>query len=269
MRMKPLSALAKRCLTTSLNTVQDTTDVSAWQTLMRDRCKTLPTKVILGYGYIHVVFNQPHLLKAMVKEKAFTFRSPWVNWKKLQKIVSRAKADNQLIRSSNYYPTTMRKVMLQSGHDKVNMPKNPVARDVLACKLVGFNAMPTAVCDLYDDTPSRDLWKAMLQQWQTQVNNTCSGAMAHYYMKCCLDRLLAVRNIDHGTISWWPTQCPSYKTWYKELYAASNDFDEDDHFQILCATYRKLNATRACTFADALAQTCWSMKEQQGSVDLR
>ena len=53
--------------------------------------------------------------------------------------------------------------------------------------------------------------------------------MAHYHMKCCLDRLFAVRNINHGTISWWPTQCPSYTTWYKELYAASKDFDEDDH----------------------------------------
>ena len=137
MCMKPLNALAKRFLTTSLSTVQDTTDVSAWQTLMRDRCETLPTKVILGYGYIHVVFNQPHLLKAMVKEKAFTFRSPWVNWKQLQKIVSRARADNQVIRSSNYYSATLRNVILQSGHNKVNMPKNPVARDVLACKLVG------------------------------------------------------------------------------------------------------------------------------------
>ena len=64
-------------------------------------------------------------------------------------------------------------------------------------------------------------------------------------------------------------QCPSYATWYEELHAVSKDFDEDDHFRILCAIYHKLNATRACTFTDALAQTCWSMKEKKGSVDLR
>ena len=265
--MKPLKHLAKRFLTTSLNTVQDTTDVSVWQTLMRDRCKTLPTKVILGYAYIHVVFNQQHLLKAMVKEKALTFRSPWVDWEKLNKIASRAKANKQATRSSNYYPATLRKTTSQSGHQQAITNKEQVTRDVLACKLVGFNAIPTAVCDLYDDKPSRDLWKAMLQQWQTQVHNICTGAMSHYYMKCSLDRWFAVRKIDHGTISWWPTQCPSYKAWYKELYDASKDLHEDDHFQILCAIYRKLNATRACTFTDALAQTCWSMKEVRAGVD--
>ena len=92
--------------------------------------------------------------------------------------------------------------------------------------------------------------------------------MAHYYMKCCLDQLFATGNINHGTISWWPTQCPAYTTWYKELYAESKAFDENDHFQILCAIYRKLNAARTCSFTDALAQICWSMKEKKGSVDL-
>ena len=53
----------------------------------------------------------------------------------------------------------------------------------------------------------------------------------------------------------------------EELYDASKDLHEDDHFQILCAIYRKLNATRACNFTDALAQTCWSMKELRAGVD--
>ena len=115
--------------------------------------------------------------------------------------------------------------------------------------------------------PVRDLWKAVLQQWQAQGNNTCAGAMGHYYMKCCLDRLFAVRGINHGTISWWPTQCPAYTTWHKELCAKSED--TEDHFQILCAIYRKRNTIHTCTFTDALAQTCWSMKETKGSIDPR
>ncbi len=269
MRVKPVNALAKRFLYTPLNTVQDTTDVSAWQDLMRDRCKALPTSAILGYSYIHVVFNQQCLLKAMVKEKAFIFRSPWVDWKKLEKIIGRNKKQKRVIRSSNFHAATLQNVMLQSGHSKVNVPKSGVARDVLACKLVGFAAMPVVVCDLYDSAPSRDLWKAMLQQWLSQVNRTCTGAMGHYYMKCCLDRLFAVKDINPGTVSWWPTQCPSYVTWYKNLYRGSKDFDEEDHFQILCAIYRKLNGARCCSFPDALAQTCWSMKEEKGTLELK
>ena len=265
MSKKPLAALAKRFMGSPLSTVQDTTDVSAFQTLMRDRCKSMPTSAVLGYCYIHVVFNQRHLLEAMIKEKAFMFRQPWVDWKRLHKVVARAKAQNLLVRSSNFYSATLQKVLLQS---ELKVPKDPVARDVLACKLVGFMAMPNAVCDLYDAGPSRDLWKAMLVQWLCQVSSTCAGAFGHYYMKCCLDRLFAVRKVDHGSISWWPTECPSYRTWYKDLYVNSKGFNEEQRFQILCAIYRKLSSMRTCTFTDALAQTCWSMKEKSGNLKL-
>ena len=44
-------------------------------------------------------------------------------------------------------------------------------------------------------------------------------------------------------------------------------FDEDEKFQILCAIYRKLNATiNPNTFTNALAQTCWTMKENKGTL---
>ena len=201
----------------------------------------------------------------MVKEKAFIFRSPWVDWKQLHKVVARAKVQNLLARSSNFYAATLRKVLLQS---RLKVPKDPAARDVLACKLVGFAAMPSAVCDLYDAAPSRDLWKAMLLQWLSQAHSTCKGAFGHYYMKCCLDRLFSVKYIDHGTISWWPTECPSYRTWYTDLYTNSKDFDEEECFQILCAIYRKLNGTRCCLITEALAQTCWSIKEKAGRLQL-
>jgi hypothetical protein len=137
---------------------------------------------------------------------------------------------------------------------------------VLACKLVGFDSLPLAVCDLYDAAPSRDLWKAMLQEWLLQVKSRSSGALDHYYMKCCLDRLFAVRQVDHGTISWWPTECPSYTIWYKTLYANKKAFSEEEKFQILCVIYNKLNVARSCTFPNALAQTCWSHIEKNGKL---
>ena len=88
-----------------------------------------------------------------------------------------------------FYSATLQRILLQSKHQ---VPKNTVARDVLACKRVGFAAMPSAVCDLCDAAPSRNLWKAMLLQWLRQVGSTCTGVFGHYYATCCLDRLLAV-----------------------------------------------------------------------------
>ena len=155
--------------------------------------------------------------------------------------------------------------MLQSGQQKARVPKNATARDVLACRIVGQDSLPHAICDLYDASPSRDLWKAMLQEWLRQARSRALGAFGHYYMKCCLDRLIAVREIDHGTISWWPTECPSYRKWYEILYpdrCCRARLDTEAKFQILCAIYRRLNAVRNCTtFTDALAQTCWTLKE--------
>jgi len=262
MRAKPLSQLATRFLATDLNTVGDTTDVSVFRDIMQKKCQKLPTRAILGYSLIHVVFNQRHLLQSMVDKKAFLFKKPWVNWVVLRKVVAEAKANKQLVRSSNFYSVTLKQVVLQSGHSKVDKPTDPVARDLLACKLAGFDALPRIVCDLYDESPSRDLWKAMLLEWHQQVETKCSGAFGHYYMKCCLDRLFAVRRIDHGTISWWPTECPSYVKWYSLLFPNRQSFTAEEKFQILCAIYNKLNATRNSSFPDALAQTCWTLKEQ-------
>ena len=269
LKKKPLQELAKRFLASPLNTAGDTTDVSVFKELMQDRCKTLSTRVILCYCHIHIVFNQRHLLEAMINKNVFLSKKPWVDWERLHGVIVSAKAKKQLVRSSNFYSTTIRDVLLQSGHKVAHVPTNPIARDVLACKIVGCDAIPLAICDLYDAGPSRDLWKAMLQEWLLQVKSKCSGAFAHYYMKCCLDRLFAVRHIDHGTISWWPSECPSYKQWYKLLFTKKKNFNEEEKFQILCAIYKKLNVVRTgCTFTDALAQTCWSLKEQDNRLML-
>ena len=102
MLTKPLSELAQRFLTTSLRTVQDTTDVSAFQEYMTARCKDLPIAVILLYSFIHVMFNQRHLLVKMVKENTFLCEAPWVDWDRLQSIVATARAEHLPCRSSNY-----------------------------------------------------------------------------------------------------------------------------------------------------------------------
>ena len=61
--------------------------------------------------------------------------------------------------------------------------------------------MPVTMCDLYDAQPSRDLWKGIMLTWQEQVHNMCAGCFHDYYIKCTLDRLLAVRQIDHRVVA--------------------------------------------------------------------
>ena len=272
MRTKPLSELAQRYLKTPLSTVADTTDVSVFQELMKSHLKELPIAVVLVYSLIHVVFNQRYILQEMITKKAFLCKEPWVDWNRVHAVVAAARAENRVCRSSTYRATTLNHVVHQSGYQTVDVPTDPTARDVLTCRIVGPESLPHAICQLYDAKPSRDLWSGMLQEWLRQAQSKTSGAFSHYYMKCCLDRLMAVRKIDYGTISWWPTECPSYIKWYRILYpnrCSRAHFDTEEKFQILCAIYRKLNAVRNCsTFPEALAQTCWILKEKDNRLTL-
>ena len=219
MKKMQLTALAKRFAGTALCTVADTTDVSAWQHLMQHATEQLPLRVLLAYAHTHVVFNQDSLLKAFIDRKAFLFKKPWFNWQMLQSIVGKHKAAGNVCRSSNFYSSTLRKLLPQNHlGEPGQIPANAVARDVLACRIVGVDAMPAATCDLYDAQPSRDLWKAIMGTWLENVHKMCTGCFSDYYLKCTLDRWFAVRTIDHGTISWWPLACPAYQTWYKRLY---------------------------------------------------
>ena len=146
---------------------------------MRARCQTLPISAVLIYCLVHVVFNQSYLLQDMIDGSVFLRKAPWVNWKRLQTVIRRAKAKQQILRSSNFRSVTLKQVMLQSGHVGVALPTNPVARDVLMCKIVGYDSIPHAICALYDAAPSRDLWTAMLHEWLRQAQSRASGAFSH------------------------------------------------------------------------------------------
>ena len=112
MKKSHLTALSRRFAKATLSSVQDTTDVSTFQTLMAKRCETVPLRVLLAYAHTHVVFNQDHLLRSFIEKKAFLFKPPWFNWQLLQSIVEKAKQKGQRFRSSNYRSTTLRKILL-------------------------------------------------------------------------------------------------------------------------------------------------------------
>ena len=268
MKKLHLNALGRRFAKTSLCTVQDTTDVSTFQTLMATRCQTLPLRVLLAYAHTHVVFNQDHLLHSFIEQKAFLFKPPWFNWQKLQSIVQKSKQQGKRFRSSNYRSTTLRKILLPRHIGKARLLQSTddtVERAVLACRIVGEDAMPGACMDLYDKSPSRDLWRASMLTWLDQVHSKCSGCFNHYYLKCSLDRAFAVRTFSSATISWWPTECPSYLNWYKLIYP-NRALNADEKFQILCTTYMALNQKRICSIPESLAQTCWVKMENGGRL---
>jgi len=268
MQKSHLNALKRRFAKTPLCTAQDTTDVSTFQTLMAEHCQTLPLQVLLAYAHTHVVFNQDHLLRSFIERKAFLFKPPWFNWQLLQSIVKKSKQKGQRVRSSNYRSTILKKIRLPRHIGKARLLQSnddTAERAVLACRLVGEDAMPGACLALYEKNPSRDFWKASMLTWLEQVHSKCAGCFNHYYLKCALDRAFAVRAFSPATISWWPTECPAYLNWYKLLYP-DRSLTTEEKFQVLCATYIALNRKRHCSIPDALAQICWAEREKNGQL---
>ena len=130
------------------------------------------------------MFNQDHLLRSFIAQKAFLFKPPWFDWQLLQSIVKKSKQTGQRFRSSNYRSTTLREIRLPSHIGKARLLQSnvdTVERAVLACKLIGDDAMPGACLVLYEKNPSRDLWKASMLTWLDQVHSKCSGCFNHYY----------------------------------------------------------------------------------------
>ena len=189
------------------------------------------------------MFNQDHLRQSFIEQKAFLFKPPWFDWQLLKSMVKKAKQAGQQRRSSNYRSTVIRNIRLPShiGEPRLLQSNvNTVERAVLACNIIGEDAMPNACLSLYEKNPSRDLWKASMLTWLEQVHSKCSGSFNHYYLKCTLDRAFAVRTFNTGTISWWPTECPAYVSWYKLLYP-DRSLTTEEKFQVLCTTYITLN----------------------------
>ena len=117
--------------------------------------------------------------------------------------------------------------------ESLQISDDTVERAVLACKVVGEDAMPGACLALYEENPSRDLWKASMLTWLEQVHSKCSGCFSHDYMTC-------VRKFSTATISWWPTKCPAYLNWHKLLYP-NRSLTTKERFQVLRNTDVALN----------------------------
>ena len=137
-----LKVLCRRFAKIALSSVQDATDVSTLRTLMARRCQTLPLRQLLANAHTHVVFNQDHLLRSFIDQKAFLFKPPWFDWHVLQSIMQEVKQRGQPWRSSNYRSTTLRELRVPShcGQARVLQSSDGIERAVLACKVLGEDA---------------------------------------------------------------------------------------------------------------------------------
>ena len=162
--------------------VQDTTDVSTFQTFMAKRCETLPLRVLLAYAHTHVGFNQITCSAASLRRRrSYSSRRGLTGncYRALSRSLSKQVNDfarriteAQLLERSGYRVTSEKRVCYRDA--------DTVERAVLACKLVGEDAMHGACLVLYEKNPSRDFWKTSMLTWLEQVHSKCSGCFNHY-----------------------------------------------------------------------------------------
>ena len=67
--------------------------------------------------------------KTWSRRRFFRKKEPCVSWQRLEAVITKAKRENRITRSSNYYSVTLKDVMPRSGHVDVKLPTDSVARD--------------------------------------------------------------------------------------------------------------------------------------------
>ena len=113
--------------------------------------------------------------------------------------------------------------------------------------------------DLYEQNHDRTAWRRFNLQMADKIGQTTKGMFAEYMHKCVLDRILSVKAIDAGTVSWWPTECKAYVNAYAKLW--KNGVPKAQRFSALMYIHREIKKMKpGHRLSDTLAHTCWDMK---------
>ena len=100
-----LNELKKNWMQSSLISVEDTTDVEVFKRLVSSAVSIVdvPLAILLGFGFLHALFNQEAVWKAFVDNSVLTYKKPWtVDFNKMEEVLRCFCRANQLTRSSNY-----------------------------------------------------------------------------------------------------------------------------------------------------------------------
>ena len=159
--------------------------------------------------------------------------------------------------------TILSSYSVDGGVTWMEAPKDGVKRDLLGLRQM-WMALPRAILQCYQDSPSRDFFKAALRQFQQNLSNVQKGMFGDYLVKCMLDVVVMSGAVVAGTISAWPSRCPAYLSAIPKFYPG---IPADRWFLAFCHWHQFLRATRNMSFPAALAQLCWN--ERRGSGVLR
>ena len=248
-----------------MQSAADTTDVEGFMRLSNAEVDMIkvPLWVTFGLGLMHTLFNREALWKAFIRKGAVVYKHPWLpNFHKIEIVLRDFKRRSEPTRSGNYYSVTLRKYSWDSGRSWEHAPTDSSKRDALSAELL-WSAIPVRLFELYEKSPSRDFWRACMEEFNERIGNSTSGICSDYTIKWGLDRTFSVKMIDPGTVSWWPVDCPAYRKAYKSLW---KDLPEDQKFNALMTIYRRLKKIRKCSIPDALAHTCWLMKADANTL---
>ena len=262
LQMRPLRQLEKYWKESELYTWEDTTDVSEFVKILASARKIdMPMSDLWSYSFLHALHPQTDLWHSFIANGAiFTGRTKLdIDWKEFQKVLSKFKAARKTTRSSNYYSVTLVSYSQDWGQTFLDAPSDAAERDTLAARLA-VSATPIALLQLFETSPSRDLWKAMLFAFLENLRQRSKGLCRHYMLKCGLDRFLAARPVEPGVLSWWPHDCPGYKAVWTVLWP---HLPKKDRVRALMYVYKRLKNIRRCTLPSALAQLCWWAKDSR------
>ena len=222
---------------------EDTTDVSVFRGRLRQLFidAATPMWYICAIAFLHALFNQETVLEAFLNEDVINIAKKTIDFGNLLRVLRRFHAKNLITRSSNYYSVTLRKylsVTLHKWNDNgtwKDPPASAAERDALMAKLI-FQCVPIPLWDLYEAAPSRDYWKAANLMWQHNIHHVSKGIANDYMHKCALDRVFSVVDIDPGTVSWWPCDCPAYKHGIAKVFG---DLPHEDFYGALMYIYKE------------------------------
>ena len=127
-----------------------------------------------------------------------------------------------------------------------------------AMKIVWFVAdTMTEEFQQFQSEPTRTGWRTCTQTFLQEIRNRTSGMFNDYSLKKALDGILISQPQHEKVISYWPMECPAYRTQLPLLYPGTR-CTQEELFTAACHYHRQLKIVLPkFRLADSLAQLCW------------
>ena len=133
-----------------------------------------------------------------------------------------------------------------------------ISREILASKIMWHvtEDMKQYFDNLQED-PTRQLWKACIENFQSKLQEHTRGIFGDYSMKIALDGVLLSQPCLERVVSCWPMRCPAYENALPMLYPNCRK-NRTDLYLAGCHYHKCLKAFfPKFHLRDSLAELCW------------